>query len=88
MEVAFPDWLHGHEHGSLDDAIRQSRNTQWAELAVGFRDIDSLHRLGAITLVQQAFSQVFQMLIQSDLQSLLIYSVDARCADSCPSRPS
>lgn len=26
----FPDWLHGHEHGSLDDAIRQSRNTQWA----------------------------------------------------------
>ena len=22
MEVAFPDWLHGHEHGSLDDAIR------------------------------------------------------------------
>ena len=47
---------------------------------VGFRDIDSLHRLGAITLVQQAFSQVFQMLIQSDLQSLLIYSVDARCS--------
>jgi len=26
MEVAFPDWLHGHEHGSLDDAIRQSRH--------------------------------------------------------------
>jgi hypothetical protein len=29
---------------------------------------------------EQAFSQVFQMLIPSDLQSLLIYSVDARCS--------
>jgi hypothetical protein len=34
MEVAFPDWLHGHEHGSLDDAIRQSRHGSF-ELHIG-----------------------------------------------------
>ena len=45
MEVAFPDRLHDHQHGALDDAVCQGRYTQRSELAIGFRDIDPLDRL-------------------------------------------
>ena len=29
MKIAFPDRLHGHEHGTLYDPIPKGRNTQW-----------------------------------------------------------
>ena len=30
MEVAFPNRLHGHQHGALDNAVCQGRYTQWS----------------------------------------------------------
>ena len=44
-------------------------------LGYGYASLD-----GAIAPLQQLYSQVIQMLIQSDLKSLLIHSVDAWCS--------
>ncbi len=78
MEVALPYRLHNHQHGTLDNAVCQGRYTQWSQLAIRFRDVDSLDRLRAIGAFQQACPQVSQMLIELRLQSLLIHSVNAR----------
>lgn len=77
MEIALPYWLHGHQHGALDNTVCQGRYTQWSQLAIGFRDMDSLDRLGAIGALQQVCPQVGQMLIQSGLQPSLVHSVNA-----------
>jgi len=79
MEVAFPDRLHGHQHRTLDDAVFQGRDTQWAFLAIGFRDIDSLDRLRCVISRQQIRVQAGQVFCQSSLHPLLVHSVDARC---------
>ncbi len=78
MEVALPYRVHNHQHGALDDAVCQRRNTQRAQPAIRFRDIDAPDRLRAVCAVQQVHTQVCQMLIQRDLHALLVYSVYTR----------
>jgi hypothetical protein len=78
VKVAFPNWLHGHQHRALDDAVSQGRDTQWPSLAIRFRDIDSLDRLRAVLPRQQIRSQACQLFCQTRLHPLLVYSVNAR----------
>ena len=77
MEVAFPDRLHGHQHGALDNTVCQGRDTQRSQLAFGFRDIDPLDRLGPIAAMKQVFTQLLQVITQVLLHALLVYSVNA-----------
>jgi hypothetical protein len=60
MEIALPDRLHGHQHRTLDDAVFQGWDTQWAFLAIGFRDIDAPDRLRTVIPAQQVRAQADQ----------------------------
>ena len=77
MEIAFPDRLHGHQHCTLNNTVRQGRNTQRSRLAIGFRDIDPFDRLRAIGALHMIGPKIIQMLVQIDLQTSLIHSVNA-----------
>ncbi len=79
MKVAFPDRLHGHEHGTLYDPIPKGRNTQWPLLAVGLRDIDSSRRLWLIATCQQLGTYGVQLVLEIARHRLLVYPIDARC---------
>jgi len=56
------------------------RYTQWSQLAIGLRDMDSLDRCRAIAAVQQGHAQPLQMMLQMSCKTLLVHSVKARCA--------
>ena len=90
VEIALPDRLHGHQHRPLDNTIQQDRYTQWSQLAVGLRDIDSLDRCRTISAVQQGRPQPLQMMIQMGFKASLVHSVKARraCTSRCQHDPS
>ena len=66
------------------------RYTQWSQLAVDLRDVDSLDRCRTISAVQQGPPQPLQMMIQMGFKASLVQSVKARraCTSRCQHDPS
>src|SRR4249920_276201 len=78
VKVALPDRLHGHQHRPLDNTVQQGRYTQWSQLAVGLRDMDSLDRCRTVSAIQQGHSHPLQMMVQIGSKSSLVHSVKTR----------
>ncbi len=79
VKIAFPDRLHGHEHGTLYDPIPKGRNTQWPLLAVSLRDIDAPRGLWLVATCQQLGTDHVQLVLEILFHCLLVDTVDARC---------
>ncbi|SLV57374.1 Uncharacterised protein [Klebsiella pneumoniae] len=57
MKITLPDRLHRHQHGPLNNTITQCGDTQWAQFAVAFRDVNPSGWQGLVVTREKFFAE-------------------------------
>ena len=78
MKVAFPNGFHYHEHRALDNAVAQSRNTQWAPFSVFLRNVHPASRVGLIGAGQKLLADIREFLGQMGFHLAFPNAINAR----------